>query len=106
VGNLKAMITFSLVAQLQKWFGGVVASCFQQTTRPLCYVQYWQWVKMALPGGDSVYMLGVAAICWAISKARNKTCLEKKFVNNPSEIVFSACSLMCYWACLHPENTQ
>jgi hypothetical protein len=28
---------------------GVVARCFQQNTRPLCYEQYWVWVKGALP---------------------------------------------------------
>jgi hypothetical protein len=43
---------------------GVVAKCFQQSTRPLCYEQYWQWIKRALPGGEhicdgcSCYLLG------------------------------------------------
>jgi hypothetical protein len=35
----------------------------------VCYEQYWQWIKMSLSGGDSVYMLGVVVICWAIWKA-------------------------------------
>jgi hypothetical protein len=85
---------------------GVVAKCFQQNTRPLCYEQYWQWIKSALPGGESMYMMGVAALCWAIWKARNKTCFEKKFINNPDEIVYSACALTRYWAGLYPEATQ
>jgi hypothetical protein len=70
------------------------------------YNQYWHWITIALPGGDSVYMLCVAAICWAIWKVRNMTCFEKKDVNNPIEIVFSACSLMRYWAGLYPEHSQ
>jgi hypothetical protein len=48
---------------------GVIAICFQQQTMPVCYEQYWQWIKMSLSGGDSVYMLGVVVICWAIWKA-------------------------------------
>jgi hypothetical protein len=72
----------------------------------VCYEQYWQWVKMSLPGGDSVYVLGVATICWAIWKARNMACFEKKLVNNPMDIVFFACSLMRYWAGLYPEHSQ
>jgi hypothetical protein len=57
---------------------GVVAKCFQQNNWHASYEQYWLWVKGALTGGDNVYMLGVASICWAIWKARNQTCFEKK----------------------------
>jgi hypothetical protein len=51
-------------------------------------------------------MLGVAAMWWALRKARNKTCFEKKVINNLDEIVYSACALMRYWAGLYPESTQ
>jgi hypothetical protein len=57
---------------------GVVAKCFQQNNWHASYEQYWLWVKGALTGRDNVYMLGVASICWAIWKARNQTCFEKK----------------------------
>jgi hypothetical protein len=53
---------------------GVVAICFQQKDRPRNYEQFWNWIKKALPGGEEVSMLGLAAI-W---KARNKACFEKK----------------------------
>jgi hypothetical protein len=36
------------------------------------------WIKKALPAGDQVVMLGLAAICWSIWKVRNKTCFDKK----------------------------
>jgi hypothetical protein len=51
---------------------------------------------MTLPGGNNVYMLCVAAICWATWKARNKTCFDKKYVNNLDEIVYSTSALMRY----------
>jgi hypothetical protein len=57
---------------------GVIASCFHQSQRPSCYEQYWVWIEKALPGGESVYMLGLTAICWAIWKKRNDVCFEKK----------------------------
>jgi hypothetical protein len=46
----------------------VVASCFYRSHRPSCYEQFWVWIKGALPGGEPVHMLGLAAaaICWAI----------------------------------------
>jgi hypothetical protein len=74
---------------------GVVALCFHQKDRPSCYKQYWPWVKKALLGGDKMYTFGVAADCWAM-KARNSICFEKKMLNSPFDIVFSACSLMRY----------
>jgi hypothetical protein len=51
-------------------------------------------------------MLGLSAICWAIWKAKNKVCFEKKVLKNPLEIIISACALMCYWAGLYSESPQ
>jgi hypothetical protein len=53
-----------------------------------------------------IYMLGLAAICWSIWKARNRTCFEKKHINCPSEVLYSACIFMRYWAGLYLEETQ
>jgi hypothetical protein len=92
--NINDHIFFS--CPIAKVIWGVVARCVEQTTRPICYEQYWQWIKMTLPGGNNVYMLCVAAICWATWKARNKACFDKKYVNNPDEIVYSTCALMRY----------
>jgi hypothetical protein len=51
-------------------------------------------------------MLGLAAIYWAIWKARNKVCFDNKPIKDPVEIMFSACSCMCYWAGLYSEDMQ
>jgi hypothetical protein len=53
-----------------------------------------------------MYTFGVAAICWVIWKAINSICFEKKSLKSPFDIVFSACALMRYWACLYPDNSQ
>jgi hypothetical protein len=85
---------------------GVIAICFHQNTRPICYEQFWTWIEQALPGEEKVYMLGLAAICWAIWKARNILCFDKKPIKSHFEIIFSACALMCYWAGLYPGADQ
>jgi hypothetical protein len=61
---------------------GVIALCFHQKNMPSNYDQFWMWVAKALPGGSEVYMLGLAAVCWAIWKTRNEMCFEKKRINN------------------------
>jgi hypothetical protein len=48
-------------------------------------------------------MCGIAAVCWAIWKARNKTCFEKIILKNPIEIIYHMCALMKYWAGLYSE---
>jgi hypothetical protein len=40
-----------------------VAICFGHCDRLSSYEQFWLWIKKALPGGDQVVMLGLAAIC-------------------------------------------
>jgi hypothetical protein len=45
-------------------------------------------------GGDAMYMLGSAAVCWATWKIRNKICFEKIHIKDPGEIFFSAVAFM------------
>jgi hypothetical protein len=77
--------------------GDVMALSFKQRDRPTSYEQYDNWIRKALPGGDAIYMFSLATICWAIRKARNKTCFEKKLIRNPNEVIFSACLFMHFW---------
>jgi hypothetical protein len=59
-----------------------------------------------LPVGDVMYMFGLATVCWATWKTRNKICFDKILLRNVGEILFYAIALMRYWAGLHPEETQ
>lgn len=51
-------------------------------------------------------LLRLADICWAIWKARNKSCFEKKQVKHPVEILNHACAFMKFWAGLYKTDTQ
>jgi hypothetical protein len=42
---------------------GILAICFGQNERPNSYESFWAWVAKALPGGEDVYMFGLAAVC-------------------------------------------
>jgi hypothetical protein len=85
---------------------GVMAMCFGQQSRPSNYEEFWPWIARALPGGDEIYMFGLAACCWAIWKARNRACFEKKCIKNHIDIIFVACSFIRYWAGLHSTDAQ
>jgi hypothetical protein len=84
--------------------GGVVALCFSQATRPGSYMQYWAWVKSALPRGHEVYVLGLAAICWATCKVRNHTNFDKKPIKSSMDVLFFVCVFLQYWAGLYTEG--
>jgi hypothetical protein len=51
---------------IAKVIWGVIALSFHQNDMPSNYNQLWPWLEKALPGGQAVYMLGLAAVCWAI----------------------------------------
>ncbi|CAD6260944.1 unnamed protein product [Miscanthus lutarioriparius] len=65
--------------------------------------QCWAWCFKWLPQGQKAHVWSVAAVCWAIWKARNKARFKKKLIKNPIEIVCHACALMKYWTCLFVE---
>jgi hypothetical protein len=67
----------------------------------LCPRNLWQsivWFYRFLPGGDSFYMIGLAAVCWSIWTVRNKATFENHVVKSPVEAVFTICSFLLYWA--------
>nr|TKV99100.1 hypothetical protein SEVIR_8G017000v2 [Setaria viridis] len=85
---------------------GIVAQCLGAHDIPSNLAQYWRWIKRCLPGGEGVYAFGLAAICWAIWKARNKACFERKLIKHPAEIITHACALMKSWTGLYKTDFQ
>ena len=53
-----------------------------------------------------MHAFALAAICWAIWKARNRACFESRWIKHPAEIVCHACSLLDFWTGLHKEEMQ
>lgn len=80
-----------------------IARCLGAVDIPGSLDQYWQWLNKWLPQGKKYHVLGVSAICWALWKARNKTCFDKKVIRNPIEIVCHAGALMKFWAGLYAD---
>ena len=78
-----------------------MAVCFGASNVPRSLNQCWEWCEKWLPLGKKFHTLGIAAVCWAIWKARNKLCFEGKLILNPISIVCHACTIMSYWAGLY-----
>ncbi|PNT75212.1 hypothetical protein BRADI_1g28723v3 [Brachypodium distachyon] len=51
-------------------------------------------------------VVGLAAICWAIWKLRNRACFEKKLIRSPAEIICLACAFMKYWPWLQSNGDE
>jgi hypothetical protein len=81
----------------------VVAKCFGASNIPMNLEQCWLWCEKWLPYGKKFHPWGVATICWAIWKCRNKAVFEKKLTKSPLEIIYHACALMVYWSGLYAE---
>jgi hypothetical protein len=48
-----------------------------------------------------VQIVGLAAICWAIWKLRNRACFEHKLIKSPSELISFVVVFINYWVGLH-----
>jgi hypothetical protein len=59
-----------------------------------------------MPRNKKVYMVGLSAICWALWRACNAVCFEKKKIGSPTEIICSAASYITYWAGLQKDETK
>lgn len=86
-----------------KTIWAVVAKCFGADIVPRNLNQCWRWCDQWLPFGKKFHVCGVAAIFWAIWKARNKACFDKVVIKSPLDIIYHACALMTYWAGLYGE---
>jgi hypothetical protein len=54
----------------------------------------------------NVQILGLAPICWAIWKLRNKACFDKKFINSPFDLICYSTVFIEYWAGLNSSAYQ
>ena len=68
--------------------------------------QCWHWCNKWLPDGKQFHAVGIAAVCWAIWKTRNRVCFEGHVITSPITIICYTCSLMSYWAGLFLENDK
>jgi hypothetical protein len=80
-----------------------IATCFGASNIPSSFQQSWNWCEKWIPNGKQFHAVGIAAVCWAIWKMRNKICFEGKKLRNPIEIVCHACALIKFWAGLQKE---
>lgn len=91
---------------IAKLVWSIVDQCLGATNTPQNTQQYKSWINHWLPEAENVHTFGLAAICWALWKCRNKACFDKKLLKNPIEIIIHSCSFMTYWTGLHSEDFQ
>jgi len=80
---------------------GIVGTSLGADNIPSILIQNNSWVRHWLPGGESIYMIGLAAVCRATWKQRKEACFDNKMLRNPTEIMIYACALMSFWAGLY-----
>ena len=74
-----------------------------------CPKNLWQavvWFYTFFPGMRSLAIVGIAAICWALWKMRNKVMFDDHRMRTPCEVLFHIASLLNYWAGLHKDSDK
>jgi hypothetical protein len=94
--SLKTTSHLSFQCPVAKVIWIIVAKCFGAPNIPTNLEQCWLWCEKWFPYGKKFHHLGVAAICWAQWKCRNKVVFENKVVKSPLEIICHTCAFMVY----------
>ena len=83
-----------------------MGTCLGANNVPRDLTQYRSWIKIWLPNGGLVHTFGLAAICWAIWKSRNRACFDKKMIKHLAEILIQASAFIKYWAGLQTGRNK
>jgi hypothetical protein len=89
-----------------KYVWSCVAKAIDAFTMPENFSQFFWWFPRHVPASRNVQILGVAAICWAIWKLRNRACFEGKLIHSPIELIIYSTVFMNYWAGLNSAADQ
>jgi hypothetical protein len=84
-----------------KFVWSCVAKSIGAPNRHASFTQFFWWFPKFFPASRNVQIAGVAAICWAVSKLRNKACFESKLIHSPIELICYVVVFMKYWAGLN-----
>lgn len=63
-----------------KYTWGIVSMTIGAQTRPTNFSQYFWWITQHIPISRNLQIVGMAAICWALWKLRNRACFEQKLI--------------------------
>ena len=94
------------MCRVAKYVWSLVAFALGADNRPTSFEQYWLWIQRHLKNKKHVYLVGLAAICWATWKTRNKACFEKRMISSPMEIICLASSFLSYWTGLQKGSAR
>jgi hypothetical protein len=87
-----------------KFVWSVVATAVNSPTRPGSFSQFFWWFPQFAPASRNTQIAGLAAICWAIWKTRNRACFENKLISSPFDLIGYVVVFMNYWSGLHGEQ--
>jgi len=102
----ESIIHLFFECSMAKYVWSMVAMVVGGDCRPSSFHQFWYWVKKFMPRAEKFHMVGLAGICWALSRTRNNVCFEEKKVRSPTEVICLASSFISFWAELQSEEDK
>jgi hypothetical protein len=102
----KQIITCSSHALLLNVSGGTLGHVLGAQCVPNNFRQAMAWLHAFMRRDSELFLVVIAAFCWAIWNIRNKVIFEHHKLRSPNEIVYFTVSLMRYWAGLHKDDDK
>ena len=90
-----------------RFLWNVVGSALGNPQTPLSFFDFCQnWLPKYTGKDIVVIAIGTAALLWSIWKTRNKSCFQSSLSKDPTDIIFSLCSVLDSWGVLQKRGVQ
>jgi hypothetical protein len=64
------------------------------------------WIKSFPLNLRNLVLCGAGALCWILWKTRNDACFERKFPNDPANVIYRLCNVLVGWALLQTDQDR
>ena len=75
----------------------MIGRCLGADNTPQGLAQYKDWIQRCMPSGGTFHTFGLAVVCWAIWKCRNRACFDKK---NDKKLCWNHITCLCFYELL------
>ena len=90
-----------------RFLWNVVGSALGNPQTPLSFFDFCQnWLPKYTGKDRMVIAIGTTALLWSVWKVRNKPCFQSSLPKDPTDIIFSLCSVLDSWGVLQKRGVQ
>jgi hypothetical protein len=94
----ETIIHLFFTCPLAAYMWSTISTVLGVYNRPSCFTQYFWWIAKFFPVGFNLHIVGIATLCWAMWKSRNKAYFENELISSHVSLIYYMCAFLHYSA--------